>query len=193
MLIDFKKFESYKGTSPAALARDTVMFAAAYVVLDWTSYIYPLGPFNITPWNPAPALSIVWMYFFFSQYLIIWYGNVPLETRFFVRAFLAQPWAYLAWAIFIVGWLIPFSYLLKRLFWALPTLFGVAIVVFVLLRVVPGDPIAMMVPPGAHAEDIARLREMYGLNTPIYNPQIHYDAVKNKWIGTTPPPENSPP
>ena len=27
-----------------------------------------------------------------------------------------------------------------------------------------------------------------GLNTPIYNPQIHYDAVKNQWIGTTPPP-----
>ena len=67
------------------------------------------------------ALSIVWMYFFFSQYLIIWYGNVPLETRFFVRAFLAQPWAYLAWAIFIVGWLIPFSYLLKRLTGRPPT------------------------------------------------------------------------
>jgi hypothetical protein len=61
------------------------------------------------------AMSIMWMYFFFSQYLIIWYGNVPPETRFFVRRFLAQPWGYLAWAIFIVGWLIPFSYLLKRL------------------------------------------------------------------------------
>jgi ABC-type dipeptide/oligopeptide/nickel transport system permease component len=59
------------------------------------------------------------------------------------------------------------SYLLKRLLWALPTLFGVAVVVFVLLRVVPGDPIAMMVPPGAHAEDIARLRQMYGLDAPI--------------------------
>jgi hypothetical protein len=67
------------------------------------------------------ALSIVWMYFFFSQYLIIWYGNVPLETRFFVRAFLAQPWAHVAWAIFIVGWLIPFSYLLKRLTGRPPT------------------------------------------------------------------------
>ena len=43
------------------------------------------------------------------------------------------------------------SYLLKRLLWALPTLFGVAVVVFVLLRVVPGDPIAMMVPPGARS------------------------------------------
>ena len=31
--------------------------------------------------------------------------------------------------------------------------------------------------------------QLIGLNTPIYNPQIHYDAVKNQWIGTTPPPE----
>ena len=30
--------------------------------------------------------------------------------------------------------------------------------------------------------------QQVGLNTPIYNPQIHYDAVKNQWIGTTPPP-----
>ncbi|HXJ79453.1 MAG TPA: hypothetical protein VMS64_12335 [Candidatus Methylomirabilis sp.] len=68
------------------------------------------------------AMSIMWMYFFFSQYLIIWYGNVPLETRFFIRRFLeSQPWASLAWAIFIVGWLIPFGYLLKRLTGRPPT------------------------------------------------------------------------
>ncbi len=30
--------------------------------------------------------------------------------------------------------------------------------------------------------------QQVGLNTPIYNPQVHYDAVKNQWIGTTPPP-----
>jgi dipeptide transport system permease protein len=59
------------------------------------------------------------------------------------------------------------AYLLKRLLWALPTLLGVAVVVFVLLRVVPGDPIAMMTPPGARAEDIARLRQIYGLDTSI--------------------------
>jgi peptide/nickel transport system permease protein len=44
---------------------------------------------------------------------------------------------------------------------------GVAIVVFVLLRVVPGDPIAMMIPPGAREADIARLRALYGLDQPI--------------------------
>lgn len=59
------------------------------------------------------------------------------------------------------------SYLLRRLLWAVPTLFGVAVVVFVLLRVVPGDPIAMMTPPGARDVDIARLRQLYGLDTSI--------------------------
>jgi hypothetical protein len=61
------------------------------------------------------AMSIMWMYFFWSQYLVIWYGNIPVETRFFVRRFFAQPWQTLAWVILVVGWLIPFAYLLKRL------------------------------------------------------------------------------
>jgi Ni/Fe-hydrogenase subunit HybB-like protein len=61
------------------------------------------------------ALSIMWMYFFWSQYLVIWYGNVPVETRFIVKRFFNQPWQSLAWVVFVVGWLIPFAYLLKRL------------------------------------------------------------------------------
>ena len=38
--------------------RDAAVFAPCYVLLDWVSYIHPLGPFNITPWNPQPALAI---------------------------------------------------------------------------------------------------------------------------------------
>src|SRR5579859_558945 len=59
------------------------------------------------------------------------------------------------------------NYMVRRLLWALPTLFGVAVLVFVLVRVVPGDPIAMMLPPGATAEDVGRLRALYGLDAPI--------------------------
>jgi hypothetical protein len=61
------------------------------------------------------AMSIMWMYFFWSQYLVIWYGNVPVETRFFAQRFFVQPWLTLAWVVLVVGWLIPFVYLLKRL------------------------------------------------------------------------------
>lgn len=31
--------------------------------------------------------------------------------------------------------------------------------------------------------------EQIGLQVKVYNPQVHYDAVKDKWIGTTPPPD----
>lgn len=41
--------------------RDTAVFAPCYIALDWASYIHPLGPFNITPWNPQAALAMAWM------------------------------------------------------------------------------------------------------------------------------------
>ncbi len=57
--------------------------------------------------------------------------------------------------------------IIKRLLLALPTLLGVSIIVFILLRVIPGDPIAMMTPPGASADDIDNLRALYGLDKSI--------------------------
>ncbi len=47
------------------------------------------------------------------------------------------------------------------------TLVGVAIVVFVLVRVAPGNPIAMMLPPGASDAEIAQLTALYGLDKPL--------------------------
>jgi signal transduction histidine kinase len=41
--------------------RETVLglcFVAVYVALDWLSFIHPMEGFNITPWNPQPALAI---------------------------------------------------------------------------------------------------------------------------------------
>lgn len=55
----------------------------------------------------------------------------------------------------------------QRLLMAAVTLFGVATIVFVLLRVVPGDPIAMMISPGASPADIAALRAHYGLDASL--------------------------
>lgn len=55
----------------------------------------------------------------------------------------------------------------KRVAMAAVTLFGVGLIVFVLLRVVPGDPIAMMIAPGASPADIAAMRARYGLDESI--------------------------
>ena len=53
---------------------------------------------------------------------------------------------------------------LIRLLTMIVTLLGVSVVVFVIIRVAPGDPIAMMLPPGATQADIDRLRALYGLD-----------------------------
>lgn len=55
----------------------------------------------------------------------------------------------------------------RRVLMAAITLLGVGLIVFVLLRVVPGDPISMMIAPGASPADIAALRARYGLDESI--------------------------
>src|SRR5436853_5844114 len=46
---------------PARHLREALVFLPLYVALDWASFIYPFGQFNITPWDPQPALAIAWM------------------------------------------------------------------------------------------------------------------------------------
>ncbi|MBA3996004.1 MAG: histidine kinase [Candidatus Accumulibacter sp.] len=40
---------------------DLLTLVAGYVALDWASYFHPLHEFNFTPWNPAPALGLVYV------------------------------------------------------------------------------------------------------------------------------------
>jgi peptide/nickel transport system permease protein len=46
----------------------------------------------------------------------------------------------------------------------IPVLFGISIVTFVLLRVVPGDPLRTLLPQTATAADLGRIRARYGLD-----------------------------
>ncbi|SER09225.1 peptide/nickel transport system permease protein [Faunimonas pinastri] len=58
-------------------------------------------------------------------------------------------------------------YILNRIIGVIVVLFIVATVVFVIVRVTPGDPAAVMLGPDATAADIADLRIRLGLNQPI--------------------------
>jgi Ni/Fe-hydrogenase subunit HybB-like protein len=57
------------------------------------------------------AFTILWVYTFFAQYLIIWYANLPDETG---RLFRLQngPFSTLFWLFFIMKFVIPFSVLI---------------------------------------------------------------------------------
>jgi peptide/nickel transport system permease protein len=62
----------------------------------------------------------------------------------------------------------------RKLLLVVPTLFGVALVVFVLLRLVPGDPAAMLMSSESSAADLARVRHELGLDQPLYIQFVHY-------------------
>jgi len=65
-------------------------------------------------------------------------------------------------------------FILRRLLLAIPTLFGVLVVAFLLLYVAPGDPVEAMVGERADSATIARLREQLRLNDPLVKRFGHY-------------------
>ena len=65
------------------------------------------------------------------------------------------------------------KYIVRRLLMFIPTLIGVSLVIFILLRVMPGDvAVAILAGPSGEGlfteEDVQRLNEQLGLNEPLY-------------------------
>lgn len=67
-------------------------------------------------------------------------------------------------------------YVARRLLLLVPVLFGVALITFVLTRVIPGNPIDLMVDPMASPDVRARIVEEAGLNDPVWLQYLHYTA-----------------
>lgn len=60
------------------------------------------------------ACSVFWVYLLFSQYIVIWYGDIPAETFFVVPRVQHLPWGALGWSAFILIWAIPFCVLMGQ-------------------------------------------------------------------------------
>ncbi len=59
------------------------------------------------------------------------------------------------------------TYLVRRLFLLVPTLLGVTLAAFLMLRLTPGDPVAIMLGEFASSTEVARLRRDLGLDQPL--------------------------
>lgn len=61
---------------------------------DFSSYIF--------------MLCIVWGYFWFAEFMIIWYANIPEETVYFVDRMMSDQWRVYFFANLIINWALPF-------------------------------------------------------------------------------------
>src|SRR6185503_15794766 len=68
------------------------------------------------------------------------------------------------------------SYIARRLLYAVPILLGVSMLVFALIHLAPGDVVDLLVPPEVPREVADTLRRRFALDQPIY---IQYAA----WLG----------
>lgn len=59
------------------------------------------------------------------------------------------------------------GFIIRRLLWTLPTLLLVGLLVFVLMRLIPGDPALLILGDSATPEQLAALRNQYGLDQPL--------------------------
>lgn len=69
------------------------------------------------------------------------------------------------------------KYIIRRLLYLIPVLFGVSFIIFVLFNLVSGDPSAVLLGKNATARQIEELREQLGLNKPLLDQ--YFDVVKS--------------
>jgi Ni/Fe-hydrogenase subunit HybB-like protein len=60
------------------------------------------------------GFSLFWVYFFFSQFLPIWYANMPEETVFVIARVKEEPYRTLSWAVMTCCFIFPFIALVPR-------------------------------------------------------------------------------
>ncbi|MEW6142922.1 MAG: ABC transporter permease [Chloroflexota bacterium] len=87
------------------------------------------------------------------------------------------------------------GYIIRRLLWAIPTLWGAVTLLFLLMRVLPGDVAMVMLGSEGAAIDpvqLNALREELGLNIPLWEQYAvwildfsHLDLGKSLWTGNT--------
>ncbi|MBI4279990.1 MAG: ABC transporter permease [Armatimonadetes bacterium] len=68
-------------------------------------------------------------------------------------------------------------YVARRLVVLLPTALGVLVLAFVILRIIPGDPVSLLVGEGAPPEHAARMRRQLGLDQPVHVQFVRFAAA----------------
>lgn len=66
------------------------------------------------------------------------------------------------------------QYVARRLAQMIPVVFGITIIIFVMIRAIPGDPAVTMLGEKATDDKLALMREKLGLNEPIYMQYLYY-------------------
>lgn len=78
-----------------------------YLKIVNANHLHDLGKFIF-------AFSIFWTYIWFSQFMLIYYANIPEETVYFIQRRAVSPYSWIFFANLIVNFVLPFLLLMMR-------------------------------------------------------------------------------
>lgn len=96
----------------AGLAAVIILTALARKHLELERYVTPSQFHDLG--KLLFGFCVFWGYLTFTQFIVIWYGNMPEETEFLILRAKEAPWAALSKSIALAGFAIPFVLLLSR-------------------------------------------------------------------------------
>jgi len=95
----------------AGLAMITLVVAnlkdAGYLKMVNANHLHDLGKFVF-------AFSIFWTYIWFSQFMLIYYANIPEETVYFLQRIKNAPYSWIFYTNLILNFVLPFLLLMTR-------------------------------------------------------------------------------
>ncbi len=80
---------------------------AGYLKMVNANHLHDLGKFVF-------AFSVFWTYIWFSQFMLIYYANIPEETVYFIERLQHSPYSWIFYANLILNFVLPFLLLMTR-------------------------------------------------------------------------------
>ncbi|MGC1241356.1 MAG: quinol:cytochrome C oxidoreductase [Chryseosolibacter sp.] len=80
---------------------------AGYLKIVNSNHLHDLGKYCF-------AFTIFWTYIWFSQFLLIWYANIPEEAVYFIERMKTSPYSWIFYANLIMNFVLPFLLLMTR-------------------------------------------------------------------------------
>ncbi len=91
----------------------SVIIVMVIIILNKTGYLPFLNKSHLRDFSKyILILGVIWAYTWFSQYILIWYANIPEETIYYLPRTKGE-FQFFFYAELIINWLVPFILLLS--------------------------------------------------------------------------------